>query len=147
MSEYSKILVTTDFSEPSFRAFDQAAKLSRALGSSLELLYVHADDLPPILGFTSEKDRREVLQEQAERAKKNLAKVADEHFGGFAVTVVTRVGVAAAEIVAQAKEGGADLIVMASHGYGPLGQLLLGSTTERVLHRADRPVLVVPTRT
>jgi nucleotide-binding universal stress UspA family protein len=150
MSSYSKLLVTTDFSDSSLRALDSAAALLAALstgsGSSIELLYVLEDHLPPILGFSSESERRRVLQEQADRAATRLAALAEERLPGSSVSTLTRIGVAAEQIVAQAVEGGADLIVMASHGYGPLGQLLLGSTTERVLHRATCPVLVVPTQ-
>ena len=36
-----------------------------------------------------------------------------------------------------------DYIVMASRGLGSFGSLLLGSETQKVLHQADRPVLVV----
>jgi len=47
------------------------------------------------------------------------------------------------EIVKRAQEIGADLIVMGSHGHGGLAHAVLGSVTERVLHRTPCPVLVV----
>ena len=47
-------------------------------------------------------------------------------------------------IAARAEETGADLILLAREGRRGLGDLLLGSTTERVLERARRPVLAVP---
>jgi nucleotide-binding universal stress UspA family protein len=50
------------------------------------------------------------------------------------------------EIVKRAQEIGADLIVMGSHGHGGLAHAVLGSVTERVLHRTPCPVLVVPLR-
>ena len=45
-----------------------------------------------------------------------------------------------------AAENQIELIVIASHGYGPLRQLLIGSTAERVLHHTSCPVLVVPSK-
>src|SRR5206468_779697 len=54
-----------------------------------------------------------------------------------------RVGNPYEEIVSAAKEMGADLIVIGSHGHGGLGRLLLGSTAERVLQYAPCAVLVV----
>jgi nucleotide-binding universal stress UspA family protein len=46
-------------------------------------------------------------------------------------------------VLAAAAETGADLIVMGSHRHTVLGDALLGTTTHKVLHGADRPVLVV----
>jgi nucleotide-binding universal stress UspA family protein len=46
-------------------------------------------------------------------------------------------------ILAAAAEVGADLIVMGSHRHTVLGDAMLGTTTHKVLHSADRPVLVV----
>jgi nucleotide-binding universal stress UspA family protein len=46
------------------------------------------------------------------------------------------------EIIDPAKKSGCDLIVMGSHGYGGLKQLVLGSETTRVLSHSKIPVLV-----
>lgn len=46
-------------------------------------------------------------------------------------------------VLATAAEVGADLIVMGSHRHTVLGEAMLGTTTHKVLHGADRPVLVV----
>jgi nucleotide-binding universal stress UspA family protein len=45
-----------------------------------------------------------------------------------------------------ATEAGADLILAGTRGRSPVAGLLLGSATERLLHLARQPVLVVPTR-
>jgi nucleotide-binding universal stress UspA family protein len=52
-------------------------------------------------------------------------------------------GYAAREIVSEAREIGADVIVMGSRGRGDMAGLLLGSTAHKVIHLSDRPVLVV----
>jgi nucleotide-binding universal stress UspA family protein len=52
-------------------------------------------------------------------------------------------GHAAREIVSEAAERGADVIVMGSRGRGDLAGLVLGSTAHKVIHLADRQVLVV----
>jgi len=50
---------------------------------------------------------------------------------------------AAREIVNDAIEVDADVIVMGSRGRGDLAGLILGSTAHKVIHLADRPVLIV----
>jgi nucleotide-binding universal stress UspA family protein len=52
-------------------------------------------------------------------------------------------GHAAREIIEDAREHGADVIIMGSRGRGDLAGLVLGSTAHKVIHLADRPVLVV----
>jgi nucleotide-binding universal stress UspA family protein len=46
-------------------------------------------------------------------------------------------------VLAAAREHDADVIVMGSRGRGDLAGLVLGSTAHKVIHLADRPVLVV----
>jgi len=48
------------------------------------------------------------------------------------------------EIVHQAEEMGADLLVLGSHGLTGVKRLVLGSTAENVLRHASMPVLIVP---
>lgn len=146
MSDLAKILVTTDFSDQALAGVEQAAVLARRLGSEIVLLYVVEDHLPPILGTISLEERREILEGHRRRVAEHLAAYAAEHLAGCRATTAAVVGVAPREIVRYAEQSSIDLIVVASHGYGPLRQLLLGSTAERVLHHAPCPVLVVPSR-
>ena len=144
MSEFAKILVTTDFSDQAQAGVEKAAALASRLGSEVVLLYVVEDHLPPLIIFTPEADRDEMLESHRQRAEEKLREYAETHLPGGSVETVTVSGVPSAEIVRYADENQVDLIVMASNGYGPVRQLLLGSTTERVLHQARCPVLVIP---
>lgn len=143
MSDLSNVLVTTDFSDRALAAVEQAGELHRLLGSELTLLYVVEDHLPPILGGVNEEGRREILERHRKEAEARLAAYAAEHLQGCEAYTVSVVGVASREIVRYAAEHEHDLIVMASHGWGPIAQILVGSTTERVLHHAPCPVLLV----
>lgn len=145
-AEIRKILVATDFSEQALPGVAQAASLARRLDADLVLLHTVEDQLPPILGTLTVEDRAKILEDQRDRAEKHLADYAKEHLPGRRVETVTLIGVPERDIVEQAEARGVDLIVIASHGYGPLRQLLLGSTAERVLHHAPCPVLVVPSK-
>jgi nucleotide-binding universal stress UspA family protein len=55
----------------------------------------------------------------------------------------TMYGHAAREIVADAIELDCGIIVMGSRGRGDLAGLVVGSTTHKVIHLTDRPVLIV----
>ena len=54
-----------------------------------------------------------------------------------------RRGEPAAEIAAAARDAGADLIAMTTHGRSGLGRLLFGSVAESVLRRAEIPVFLM----
>ena len=49
------------------------------------------------------------------------------------------------EVLRYAKDNAIDLIVMGTHGRGPLGHVVLGSVAERVVRKAPCPVLTVRT--
>lgn len=79
-------------------------------------------------------------------AQEYLAPVAIElRSKGVRVTTEVRSGDAAREIVAAAREAGADLIAMSTHGRGGLGRLVFGSVAEAVLREAEVPVLLMRT--
>ena len=79
-------------------------------------------------------------------AQEYLAPVAVElRNKGVRVTTEVRGGDPAQEIVAAARDAGADLIAMSTHGRGGLGRLIFGSVAEAVLREAKLPVLLMRT--
>jgi len=143
MADYGHLLVTTDFSEGALPGIEEAARLARRLESEITLLYVVEDRLPALVVVASNLDRGELLDRHRIRAEETLIEYAHEHLPGVPVKTVVRVGRAVETILDVARDIGADLIVMASHGHGAVRHALFGSTTERVLHHAPCPVLVV----
>lgn len=140
---YRTILIPTDLSEPSQAAVSHAARLVRATGGKPVLTYVMEDRLPALIVAQSAKSKDELLEQHRRHAATSLQKVAEEQMQGLEVQCIVRSGVDYQEIVALAGEIDADLIVLGMHGHGFLVHALVGSTTERVLHHAPCPVLVV----
>ncbi|MCB1056300.1 MAG: universal stress protein [Acidobacteria bacterium] len=145
MSEYKTVLATTDFSDAAAAGVTEAIKLARALGAELALLYVAEDRMPP-LTFSTEAQRAEIQRHHETMARKSLDEYAAKHLDGLQAKTLLRRGHPAPEIVACAKEIGADIIVMATHGYGSVGQMVFGSTMRRVLAHAGCPVVAVHSR-
>ena len=81
------------------------------------------------------------LTEGRELLLKEKAKV--EEAGVKNIEQVLRDGEVSNEIVAEAFEKGADIIVMASHRYSPVGKLFHGSIIDQVTKRSPCPVLWV----
>jgi nucleotide-binding universal stress UspA family protein len=65
---------------------------------------------------------------------------------GIDVTPLLIQGPTIGTILREAGKLDVDLIVLGSHGRGAALRALLGSTSEGVLHKAEVPVLIVPTR-
>jgi len=145
MSEtlYTTILVPTDLSPPSMDAVRHAARLADRIGSRVILTYVMEDKLPAMILAHTTDTEEQLLDRHREHARKALVDVATDLLPGHEVDCIVRQGADHEEIVALAREIGADLIVMGMHGHGFLVHALAGSTTERVLHHAPCPVLVV----
>lgn len=77
-------------------------------------------------------------------AREYLAPVAADLRGrGVRVTTEARHGDPVKELVAAARDAGADLIAMTTHGRSGVGRLLFGSVAEAVLRQANVPVLMM----
>jgi len=142
----SRILVPTDFSASSDAALAYAKMLAERFGASLHLL--HVIEQPVIAGgleiYATELPRlREAALKEADvRLDQYLTAAERERF--TASSEVTD-GNTARSIVDIARDGGADLIVMGTHGRGGVVHLLLGSVAEKVVRMATCPVLTVRT--
>jgi nucleotide-binding universal stress UspA family protein len=143
MNEPKTILLTTDFSETSHKGVAPAVMLARTYGAKILLVHI-ADLIPMNVPADQLIDLQAVEEHQREVARDSLARFAAENLPeDVQVERIIVLGIPHVEILRLAEERGADLIVMAMHGRGFISHLVLGSTTERVLHGALCPVLVV----
>jgi nucleotide-binding universal stress UspA family protein len=139
------IVVPVDFGPASQQAWRTACGLARIGGSRIHLVHVCAEPLHQSwAAATAGVDADVLAQEKVTEAAGQIAAFVTP--AGVDPARVTRTilsGTAHREIVEFARTRGADLIVMGTHGYGPLRRLLLGSVTERVLRTAACPVMAV----
>jgi nucleotide-binding universal stress UspA family protein len=144
MIEIQRILCPVDFSDHSRRALDYAVTLARWYSAKLTLFHVYqvvplAPMVPELLpGLALGPEYRHSLLRELER----FAKPATDE--AVPLEVVVAEGPAGTEIVERAKADDCGLIVLGTHGRSGLERFMLGSVTERVLHRAPCPVLTVP---
>lgn len=145
MAAFSKILLPTDFSGYSNRAFEHALAWAEGFGADIHMLHVvtvhNFDPFNPDLGFP-EAPIDESLHESADRQMDEIASVAVDREPN--VTRETKTGFSPwSEIIDTAASQKADLIVMATHGRRGIEKLFLGSTAEKVLQHAPCPVLLL----
>jgi nucleotide-binding universal stress UspA family protein len=138
----TKILVPVDGSENSFRALDHALFLARATGAMLAA--IHVIESPPTVYVESQK----LLDQLLSNYKKESSKVLDKceqiaEKSGVKIDTIVTEGDAGSNIIGYAQTGGFDLIVIGSRGLGRLKEMVLGSTSNKVLHNAKCPVMLV----
>jgi len=136
---YERVLVAIDHSEMSERALAAARDLASLSNGEVWVLHLREREVMPRMGL--------IANETPSEAGLQVQKAVDELLGaGVKATGEVRntiYGQAAREIVADARLHNVDVIVMGSRGRSDLTGLLLGSTAHKVIHLADRPVLVV----
>lgn len=137
------VLVPTDFSVASVDAVHTALAMVES-GQGVHVLHV----VEPVSDEATDAELPQNFRpEEAEQARQlgryeRLKSFLKEHdLDG--VTVVVRTGDPAITITRYARENDIDLLVMAAHGYQDGERISMGTVTERVLHNADCPVLVL----
>jgi nucleotide-binding universal stress UspA family protein len=146
MITLNRILVPTDFGEAAGAALEYGRALARVFGASLTVLHVAEDLLTASFGIEGYVGGYPDFQRSVEEgARKQLdALLSDEDRAELgAIAVLRTSGSPALTIVNYAKDVGADLIIMGTHGRGAMAHLLMGSVAERVVRTASCPVLTV----
>jgi universal stress protein A len=145
MVSIRRILAPTDFSDSSAPAVRYAAELADKFSAELILLHV-VQDLALVLPdavMPTPMPAADLTQLIA-AARTGLAnQVAALGLARLKPRTEVRVGSPTAEIDAAAKDLGADLICISTHGRTGLAHLLLGSVAEKVVRHAPCPVLIV----
>jgi universal stress protein A len=141
---YQHVLFAADFSEDAPRVGERAREIARKYGARLSMIHVVEDvniglsggyELLPVLPNLPD----EALLREARAA---LGELAQRHGTGDAEKWVVNAPSTKEGILEVAREHGADLIVVGSHGRHGLA-LLLGSTANALLHGAPCDVLAV----
>jgi nucleotide-binding universal stress UspA family protein len=141
---FTRILVPTDFSEPSREAWSTARRLASALGAEITLMHALMEGTLYSEGFVTTETVRGVLSAARDWAERTMREWAeDARREGARVQTVLRTGPAHHQIVAAATQMKADLIVLGTHGRSGLDRMLLGSVAEKVLRLAPCAVLAV----
>ena len=136
---YRKILVALENGEADRRLLPHIGQLAKQVGA--ELLLLHVAD-----GWAARNFEQLKLAESAEMKADStyLENTADElRANGLTVDTLLALGNPPNEIVKIAKSSGCDLIALASHGHKLIGDLVYGSTIDKVRHNTMIPLLVV----
>ena len=146
MIEFKNVLCAIDLSDASVRTLKYAAAVARWYKARLTVLHVaptfdamqvRAGTIGDAIDIVQPMPREEVLNEL--RASLAASKIAADD-----ATLAAEAGEPVATLVDQALSIPADLLVMGTHGRSGFDRLLLGSVTEKVLHKAPCPILTVP---
>jgi nucleotide-binding universal stress UspA family protein len=144
-----RILITTDGSDFSKAAVEKCCQMViKPEDTAIKIVSVYELTLPLDV-FPAPTDFSERLEtsarEQAEEFAEQAAATIREYFPDSNIDLTLQIAVGAPEqiLIEEAKEWNADLVVVGSHGRGFWGRMLLGSTTDALVHHAPCSVLVV----
>lgn len=136
---FSNVLVAIDGSESANKAFERAIYLAQKCNSKLDLVHVVQCDVGGDSANTFEiiddlKDKaNKMLEEYKIQAAKN----------NVPIQISIMQGDPAKVIIELAKAKSYDLIIMGTRGRTAFQELLIGSVSQKVMHHASCPVMVV----
>lgn len=145
---FKKILLPldgSDLGEAALPYVEELAITSKAEVTLFQVVTIHhdialADSYSSHLGHLTEEYRTQAVA----RARDYLSQIEERLTkAGIAVRSEVEVGFPADRVVAYAKENDIDLIAMSTHGRSGIGRWLLGSVADKVMHAANRPVLLI----
>ena len=150
----NKVLIALDYNPTAQKIAEIGFSLAKSMNAEVVLLHVlctpanYTTIYDPIMGFggfvpldASQPDI-EFLTKTAFDFLENVK----DHLGDSAISIIAKEGDYADVILETAHLSRADIIVMGSHSKKWLEKILVGSTTEKMLHDTTIPVLVVPTK-
>ncbi|HUV04254.1 MAG TPA: universal stress protein [Armatimonadota bacterium] len=142
---FESILLPTDGSACSLRAAEYCADIAKKYGSNVTVLYVA--ELPPVIGPPPSEEKQMDMRLELSRHGRAALEAAREVLEMVDIDPREELvfGSAVPDILQYAREGSYGLIVIGSRGAGTgaIGQILIGSVAEGILHGAPCPVLMV----
>jgi nucleotide-binding universal stress UspA family protein len=134
------ILLAVDGSAPSTRAVETTMEFAPCVGAEVIVLHVRETEAVP---WTAQTVELTTTGEAAALVDGVARRMKDAGLAARGEITDAMHGSAAREILRTARDEDAGMIVMGSRGLSDLAGLVMGSVAHKVLHLADRPVLVV----
>ena len=145
MLSLKTVLVPTDFSDASESALRYGKAMAEAFGASLHVVHVMEDLLAHAWAAEVYVSSMPQLRDEIEKESRQRlgALLTEAERTAFRAETALLAGNPFLEIIRYAKAHGVDLIVMGTHGRGPIAHMLLGSVAEKVVRKSPCPVLTV----
>ena len=139
------VLVPTDFSAASESALRYGKAMAEAFGASLHVVHVMEDLLAHAWAAEVYVSSMPQLRDEIEKESQQRlgALLTDGERKALRAETALLAGNPFLEIIRYAKAHDVDLIVMGTHGRGPIAHMLLGSVAEKVVRKSPCPVLTV----
>ncbi len=141
---FKKILYPTDFSELSDKALKYVIRL-KEIGTE-EVVVIHVIDKRTIKVFSKLYWQEFSITDKTlkEKAQAALTPIEEElKDNGFRVKVLVAEGIPFREILRAEVEEDIIATVIGAHGASNVEEMLLGSVAEKVIRKAQKPVLVI----
>ena len=139
----SKIMIAVDLSSYSAGVIAAGMDLARRIQAPVTLISILDKNAEVIPVIETGGPSTEELNNHLKDVESHLAGY-KEQYPDVTVTVITVLGNPKEDILEQADEDGATILVLGTHGRTGLDHLLIGSTAEFVIRHSSIPVLVVP---
>jgi nucleotide-binding universal stress UspA family protein len=140
-----KILVAVDLSDATARVIQVTERIASSMDGAVRVLHV-AEAEPDFVGYDAgpEVVRDQVAQEFREEHRAVQDHAESLRKTGIEATALLIKGPIVDTVLNEAARMGADLLIVGSHGFGALYDLLVGSSSRGILKKSTIPVLVVP---
>jgi nucleotide-binding universal stress UspA family protein len=133
-----KILVAIDFLECSLNALAHAVSIAAKAGAELEMVWVNTNHSKEIF-----KCEPEAMLEEVEKRFNGLIKKHTEEIGKGKLSFKIREGKVYTEIVDEAEETNADLIIVGTHGSSGFEEFWIGSNANKIVSASDKPIITI----
>jgi nucleotide-binding universal stress UspA family protein len=149
-------LIALDYNPTAQKVAEEGFSIAKAMNAEVTLLHVISDpvyysstEYSPIMGFNGFMETGPLQLDSIDGLKEAALLFLDRsrhHLGDKTIHTLTKEGDFAELILKTAKEIHADIIILGSHSRKWLENIVMGSVTEKVLHRSTLPLLIIPTK-
>lgn len=147
MEQFKKIRLLTDFSEVSENALEYTILMAKKMGLEVEIMHIVNTPMNWVKLTLEQEKLYPELQLEISKAKNNLNiiahKFADKNITAFQ-NLIFNMGIE--NIPKYIEDDTESLLVMGSHGASGIKEFALGSNAQKVIRKANCPVLIVKNR-